>query len=181
MEGGCCTVNRRGVNKGAGLLLLPSHARQQQQLTGKCYLEYAECSPPPPLLLLHQQTANVNAGAVTQVYKQQTEGPHQRLSLKDNRCCPPPHLPCLHSSPARASTPTLPLRPERCPLLSGVGGERGRSQCHPGSSASKYIVWCFLRTVKFPSSTVMEHLSPVIMGPRSLWVKFLIRVPQLCG
>lgn len=93
-------------------------------------------APPPLLLLLHQQTANVNAGAVTQVYKQQTEGPHQRLSLKDNRCCPPPHLPCLHSSPARASTPTLPLRPERCPLLSGVGGERGRSQCHPGSSAS---------------------------------------------
>ncbi|KAK9538243.1 hypothetical protein VZT92_004717 [Zoarces viviparus] len=37
-----------GGDKGAGQLLLPSHAKQQQQLTGKCYLGYAESTPPHP-------------------------------------------------------------------------------------------------------------------------------------
>lgn len=118
-DGEGCTVNWRGVNKGAGLLLLPSHARQQQQLTGKCYLENAESPTHPPPL---HQTANLNAGAVTQVYKQQTVGPHQRLSLKDNRCGPPPHLPCLPTKSCffhNTQTASPPLQsPAHCPLLS---------------------------------------------------------------
>ena len=85
--GPCCTINWSwggGLNKGgrAAFTVFPRQ-QQQQQLTGKCYLEYGEWP-------LHQQTANVNAGAVSQVYNQQTEGPHQRLSLKDNS--PPPLL-----------------------------------------------------------------------------------------
>lgn len=68
----------------------------------------------PSVPNLHQQTANLNAGAGTQVYKQQTVGPHQRLSLKDNGCSPPPHLPCL---PAPSTQRPSPRGPERCPLL----------------------------------------------------------------
>lgn len=96
-EGGCCgprcTVNWRGVNKGAGLLLLPSHTRQAaaaadwKVLPGICRVAPR---PTTTTTLLHQQTANLNAGAGTQVYKQQTVGPHQRVSLKDNRWQPLP-------------------------------------------------------------------------------------------
>lgn len=95
---------------------------------------------------LHQQTANLNAGAVTQVYKQQTVGPHQRVSLKDNRCGPSsssPLPPTPKSSQgfspqhtALPAPPQPPLRPVHCPLLSNVVVRRGGGgrQPHPGSS-----------------------------------------------
>lgn len=89
--GAHCAINwRGGKQRGPGCFYcLPTPGSSHSWLESVTW--NMPCGP------LHQQTANLNAGTVTQVYKQQTVGQHQRLSLKDNR--PPPHA---------ATTSTLP-------------------------------------------------------------------------
>lgn len=76
--------------------------------------------PPPPL---HQQTAHLNAGLVTQVYKQQTVGPHQRLSLKDNRSRSPPSSPASAFYHRARAFQIHPIPAEHTALLSESCGE----------------------------------------------------------
>lgn len=128
-----------GVNKGsqAAFTAFPRQpvsqsAREQQQPADWKVLPGICLAPPPTIICpsvppLHQQTANLNAGAGTQVYKQQTVGPHQRLSLKDNGCSPPPHLPCL---PAPSTQRPSPRGLERCPLLPAEELRRNPVGCY---------------------------------------------------
>lgn len=77
-------------------------------------------APPPPL---HQQTAHLNAGLVTQVYKQQTVGPHQRLSLKDNRSRSHPSSPASAFYHRARAFQIHPIPAEHTALLSESCGE----------------------------------------------------------
>ncbi|CAB1446490.1 unnamed protein product [Pleuronectes platessa] len=101
LAGSLTSMGVQGPRSGSQRLPAETGVGQQQQLTGKCYLEYGEWP-------LHQQTADVNAGAVSQVYNQQTEGPHQRLSLKDNSSPPPSPPPPPWSLPPQHTAPQHP-------------------------------------------------------------------------
>lgn len=150
------------------LLLLPSHARQQQQLTGKCYLEYAECPPPPADSQSECRRSDpgvqtANSGATSKAL----------VKSQDNR---PPlvlHGPCqsFHHNTQPSQLCYVPPRAVHCPLLFAAVAET----VFPNLSTQ--FLWFIISVDSLtPSTKRSKNVSPCAFA-----VHRYIAVSQCCS